>query len=131
MDLINPFEPFGKADTVPPQHATILRALVKTGANLGHGLDLTVVRHSGHGGRRPGLEHYGRKGVSKSVARGLAQIAAMPKPSSVPAPGRTAGRLLRANRLQASKAPARNEAMAQLRTKLNFGDASSKGRRVV
>lgn len=128
MDLVNPFESVSKAQSFLPQTSTRLRALVKTGGHLGHGQDLKVVRRSGGGGRKAGLEHY-----SKSVGRGLGMISRMAPPSSVPATGRTASRVVRGNmKRAASGGPTPGAGVAgQLRGSLNFGDAGSKGRRVV
>lgn len=63
--LVNPFEEvvaFGKAYPValPVQRAVRVRALLPTGAHVSHVNDLHVIRHSGHGGRRAGLEHYSK-----------------------------------------------------------------------
>lgn len=93
MELINPFEEIGKADTWPAQSATIIRALVPTGRNVGHGLDLKHVRVRTKGPRRPALEVYGRrKGVSKAynpfkpraTKNALKQIGDMKAPSKPP-----------------------------------------------
>lgn len=117
MDLINPFEPVGKAQSFLPQTSTRLRALVKTGGHLGHGLDLKVVRHSGNGGKKAGLERFGKG----SVERGLGMVAAMKPPTSVPKTGKTASRVVRGNMLRSAQAKSGS---------INFGDASSQGRRV-
>lgn len=94
MELYNPFEDVSKAATVPPQHATVLRVLVPTGNNVGHGLDLKRVTAKTKGPRRPALEVYGRKKVSKgSVKQGLDMISSMPKTTSVPRPPRKPGRV--------------------------------------
>lgn len=73
MDLVNPFEEhivFGKRYPVayPPQHSTIIRALVPTGRHVGHGNDLGHFRGKGaHGGRLVGLERYTAQGGKASV----------------------------------------------------------------
>lgn len=89
MQIFNPFEDIAKAATVPPQGATVIRALVPTGRNVGHGLDLHHVKGHGkhHGGQATRLERYGRKsikGVSKSVSGQLMRISAQKAPSRVP-----------------------------------------------
>lgn len=99
MDLIDPTEEtvvFGKAYPVawPPPGSTPLRALVPTGAHVGHGNALKVVHNRrGGGGRASRLERYTGKGglksvgpygkVGKSVADGLAMVAATPRATKV------------------------------------------------
>jgi hypothetical protein len=75
MDLINPFEPFGKAATWPPQSSTRLRALVPTGAHVGHANDLSVTHNSrGGGGRATALEVYhGHRGKTAAKYRGVSK----------------------------------------------------------
>ena len=66
--MLNPFEEvvvFGKAystlNVTSGTNVSVIRALVPTGGHVGHGNALTVVRNrKGHGGRRPGLEHYSK-----------------------------------------------------------------------
>lgn len=134
MDLINPFEPFGKAETWPPQRSTRLRALVRTGAHVGHGQDLSITRNSrGGGGKRTGLEVYrGRKSkvgkASGSVARGLAMTGGY-SPSRVPVAAKQSGRVKRslASRQDVNR---RQLSMERLRGSINFGDAGSRGSRI-
>lgn len=134
MDLINPFESVSKATPFLPTSSTRLRALVKTGAHLGHGQDLKVVRRSGGGGRKAGLEHY-----SKSVARGLQMVSRQAAPTAIPKTGKTASRVQRANHMMDStdrrigfgtRGDERNRMVGRLRGKLDFGSNSSNGRRI-
>lgn len=122
MDLVNPFESVSKAQSFLPQTSTRLRALVRTGGHLGHGQDLKVVRRSGGGGRKAGLEHYGRRVAKGSAAEGLGMVARMAPPSSVPKTGKTASRVVRGNMMRTAKGRT---------TGLNFGDAGSRGNRIV
>lgn len=119
MELINPFS---KAMTVPAQSSTRLRALVPTGANVGHGNDLSITRR--HGRKHQGLEHYrgkssgGTQGpFGKSVARGLAMTGGY-KPTSVPKALTTPKRVRLARAQQGAPTP------------MSFTSASSSGRKI-
>lgn len=100
MELYNPFEPVSKGIESPP--VTRLRALVPTGAHIGHGNDLHVTRHSGHGGPATALQVYRHKSrghrqgpfgkaAGSGVARGLDSIARMKPPTRVPMTPQSAG----------------------------------------
>lgn len=132
MELFNPFEDIGKADTVPAQSATIVRALVPTGRCVGDGLKLTHVRGSGKKGGPNTLGVYGRrKGVSKayspftpqSTKSALKQIANMKAPSKPPA-----------NRQAASLGPKLRDAKAKQTSSAkiwgNSPTGSTSGRRL-
>lgn len=130
MELFNPFEDFGKADTVPAQGATILRVLIPTGKNVGHGLDLKHVSVKTKGPRRPALERYGRA-VSKayspftpqSTKSALKQISEMKAPSKPPA-----------NRQAPSLGPRLRDAKEKRRASNKFwgssGTGSTNGKRI-
>lgn len=101
--FVNPFEEvvaFGKAYPRSVVHGTDVqrvRALVPTGRNVGHANALTHVKRKAKvSGRATRLERYTGGGISQrvgpfgkaagaSVENGLKQIAAIPRPKSVPA----------------------------------------------
>ena len=130
MELIDPFEDvFKAAETVPAQSATVVRVLVPTGNNVGHGLDLKRATARTKGPRRPALERYGRK-VHKGVGRGLFQTGNF-KPSRVPTALPQSGRVQRSalgSRLAGNK---RTEAMERLRSTIPTPNSSTRGRRAV
>lgn len=106
MDLLNPFEErvlFGKAYPLAPEFGSnvrVLRALVPTGRNLGHGLDLKHVsgprsggpatrleryrgKHTGGVGKAFGLTRAGKQ--AKGAANAVRQIQTQPKATKVAA----------------------------------------------
>jgi hypothetical protein len=160
MDLVNPFEPVGKAAATPPQSAKVIRALVPTGRHVGHGQDLKVARGPKSPASGTLLEHYRGKKTKqvpgpfgKSVERGLAQIAHY-TPSAVPKAQMQSGKVAGAGMMQGRRAGMRgqgalelnarnlhfknawerDQAMGKLRNvargRGRFQDASSSGRRI-